>query len=62
MLRSMASSPAPTVIISMANNWFATDRAAVGIQRRSITSWGRLFGIPVVRAVNLKQANGRYNQ
>lgn len=54
MLRSMASSPAPAVIISMANNWFATDRAAVGIQRRSITSWGRLFGIPVIRAVNLK--------
>lgn len=43
----------PRAIISMANNWFASDLDAIWIQRRSIENQARLFGLPLVRAVNL---------
>lgn len=50
----LASLDRPQVIISMANNWFATDLGGIWIQRRSIENQARLFGVPLVRAVNLQ--------
>jgi len=49
----LSSLDKPQTIISLANNWFATDLAAIWIQRRSIENQARLFGLPLVRAVNL---------
>jgi hypothetical protein len=49
----LSSLDRPQTIISLANNWYATDLAALWIQRRSIENQARLFGLPVVRAVNL---------
>jgi len=49
----LSSLDKPQTIISLANNWFATDLAAIWIQRRSIENQARLFGVPLVRAVNL---------
>lgn len=48
----LSSLDKPLAIISLANNWFATDLAATWIQRRSIENQARLFGLPLVRAVN----------
>ncbi len=52
----LASLDRPQLIVSLANNWFAADLAAVWIQRRSIENQTRLFGRPLVRAVNLATA------
>lgn len=41
----------PDVVISMANNWFAKDRASVFIQSRTIYLMSRLYGVPLVRSV-----------
>lgn len=49
----LSSLDKPRAIISLANNWFADDLDAVWIQRRSIENQARLFGLPLVRAVNL---------
>ncbi len=43
----------PDVLVSVANNWFARDLAASGIQARHIALQARLWGLPLVRAVNL---------
>lgn len=42
----------PQIILSAANNWFGGSLSAREIQRRSIALQGRLYGVPVVRAVN----------
>lgn len=42
----------PNVIISVANNWFGGGLSEPEIQRQSIESMARLFGTPLVRAVN----------
>jgi apolipoprotein N-acyltransferase len=42
----------PSVIISVANNWFGEGLSEPDIQRQSIESMARLFGVPLVRAVN----------
>jgi apolipoprotein N-acyltransferase len=42
----------PELIIGAANDWWARDTSIPAIQRQSAALWGRLFGIPVVRAVN----------
>jgi apolipoprotein N-acyltransferase len=42
----------PSVIISVANNWFGDGLSEPDIQRQSIESMARLFGVPLVRAVN----------
>lgn len=46
-----ANGKRPEVVISMANNWFAKDRASVFIQSRSIFLMSRLYGVPLVRSV-----------
>lgn len=40
------------VLISVANNWFYEGFGSLWIQRRSIELWARLFGVPLLRAVN----------
>jgi apolipoprotein N-acyltransferase len=42
----------PSVIISVANNWFGEGLSEPDIQKQSIESMARLFGVPLVRAVN----------
>lgn len=54
----LSSLDKPRAIISLANNWFAADLDAVWIQRRSIENQARLFGVPLVRAVNLAASSG----
>jgi apolipoprotein N-acyltransferase len=49
----LSSLDKPRAIISLSNNWFADDLDAVWIQRRSIENQARLFGLSLVRAVNL---------
>lgn len=43
----------PNIIISMANAWWAGNSNEVQVQRLHITSLGRIFGVPVIRSVNL---------
>jgi hypothetical protein len=50
MLRSVREHP--TVIIGMANEYWARYTYAEAIQASALKSWGRLFDIPVVSAVN----------
>lgn len=42
----------PDVVISSANDWWARDTSIPATQAQTVGSWGRLFGAPVVRAVN----------
>jgi len=42
----------PSVIISVANNWFGKGLSEPDIQRQSIESMARLFGVSLLRAVN----------
>jgi hypothetical protein len=42
----------PKVLVSMANLWWAEGMEEPEVQRWMVTGWGRLWGIPVVRAVN----------
>lgn len=50
VLLSMAQSP--SVLVGAANDWWARDTSIPAIQAQSLTSWGRLFGLKVVQAVN----------
>ncbi len=52
MLVSAALGPPPQVIVSMANLWWAGGMREPHVQQRMVTGWGRLWGIPVIRAVN----------
>lgn len=42
----------PDVVVSSANDWWAKDTSIPAVQAQTVGSWGRLFGAPVVRAVN----------
>ncbi len=42
----------PKVIVGMANLWWAGGMAEPWVQQQMLAGWGRLWGIPVVRAVN----------
>ena len=53
LLLSFARNPSPQVMISSANNWFYDGADALWIQRHSVELWARLFGVPLLRAVNL---------
>src|SRR5574338_488745 len=57
VLLSFARMPPPQVLVSAANNWFHDGGDALWIQRRSIELWARLFGVPLLRAVNLPSHN-----
>jgi hypothetical protein len=50
MLRSVREHP--TVIVGMANEYWSKYTYAEAIQASALESWGRLFDIPVVSAVN----------
>jgi len=51
VLISMARSP--DVLVGAANDWWARDTNIPTIQGQALDAWGRLFGVPVVRATNL---------
>jgi hypothetical protein len=51
VLVSLAHSP--DVLVGAANDWWARDTSIPTIQGQVLDAWGRLFGIPVVRSVNL---------
>lgn len=42
----------PTVHLSLSSLWFAQDLHVGSIQERSATGWARMFGVPLLRAVN----------
>ncbi len=52
MLVSAVQAPAPQIIISVANQWWANNMDEPDVQQNAIAGWGRLWKIPVVRAVN----------
>lgn len=43
----------PDVLVGAANDWWARDTNIPTIQGQTLDAWGRLFGVPVVRATNL---------
>lgn len=51
LLVSMAHSP--DLILGAANDWWARDTSIPTIQGQGLDVWGRLFGLPVVRATNI---------
>lgn len=42
----------PDLLVGAANVWWARDTSIPAIQRQTLASFGRLFGVPVVRAAN----------
>lgn len=52
MLVSAVLGPTPQVIVSMANLWWTEGMREPEVQRQMVQGWGRLWGIPVVRATN----------
>ncbi|MGH8808005.1 MAG: hypothetical protein ACREX0_09020, partial [Noviherbaspirillum sp.] len=40
-------------LVGAANDWWARGTSAPVIQQQAMSAWGRLFGVPVVRATNL---------
>lgn len=51
MLVSMANRP--DVIVGAANDWWARNTSIPTIQGQALDVWGRLFGLPVIRATNI---------
>lgn len=51
LLRSMIERPA--LLVGAANDWWARSTSIPAIQGQALEAWGRLFGVPVVRAVNM---------
>lgn len=43
----------PDVLVGAANDWWARDTSIPAIQGQALDAWGRLFGVPVLRATNL---------
>lgn len=41
------------ILVGMANDWWARETSIPAIQRTALSAWGRLYGVPVVTAVNL---------
>jgi apolipoprotein N-acyltransferase len=52
LLVSFAHAPQPQAIISSANNWFHEGQRQLWVQRRSSELGARLFGVPLLRAIN----------
>jgi len=52
MLVSATLGPTPQVIVSMANLWWTQGMREPQVQQGMVQGWGRLWGVPVVRAVN----------
>ena len=52
LLLSFAARPAPSLIISVANNWWAQGSDEPKLQEAAISAWAALFGVPLIRAVN----------
>lgn len=42
----------PQVMVSVVNNWFGGDLYSATVQKVSVKSWARLFGVPLIRALN----------
>ncbi|MFV8647142.1 nitrilase-related carbon-nitrogen hydrolase [Ralstonia pseudosolanacearum] len=42
----------PDLIIGAANDWWARNTSIPAIQGQALDTWGRLFGVPVVRSAN----------
>jgi hypothetical protein len=42
----------PEVMISVANNWFGGGFYSAKVQEVSVRSWARLYGVPLIRALN----------
>lgn len=51
LLVSMAQGP--DLIVGAANDWWARGTSIPTIQGQALDVWGRLFGVPVVRATNI---------
>ena len=50
ILFSMAGRP--TVVVAIANDWWAGCSTIPGIQKNCVLAWSRLFGTPLVTATN----------
>jgi apolipoprotein N-acyltransferase len=46
-------SQSPDVILAPANLWWCKDTSLPGIQAATVFLWAKLFGVPVISAVNL---------
>lgn len=42
----------PSMLVGIANTWWAASTNIPGIQRQVISAWGRLFGVPVAFSAN----------
>lgn len=58
VLVSFARPPQPQVLVSVANSWFYEGLDSLWIQRRSVELLARLFGVPLLRAVNTERVAG----
>ena len=52
MLATMGLDAHPEILVSMANLWWAEGLHEPEVQRLTVEGWARLWGIPLVRAVN----------
>lgn len=52
VLQSAAASNRPDVVIATANVWWASQTSIPAIQKATVRSWARLFGLGVVQATN----------
>lgn len=43
----------PDLIVGAANDWWARETSIPTIQGQALDVWGRLFGVPVIRATNI---------
>jgi len=50
ILVSMAHGP--DVLVGSANDWWARDTSIPTIQGQALDAWGKLFSVPIVRAIN----------
>jgi len=53
LLRSFVADESPDMLISVGNLWWCKDTSIPASYYRIIALWGRLFGVPVVTAVNI---------
>lgn len=52
VIQSMTSGQKPETIITVSNLWWAKDTRIPKIMENTTAMWGRLFAVPVIRAVN----------
>lgn len=53
VLQSMTGLKKPVMIVAVSNLWWAKDTGIPGIMDNICRLWGRLFSVPVLRAVNI---------